>query len=388
MKSGLPEHSNTLDAAEKPDAAQATGSSPPRSAGTLLLTWLIGAAAAALFVWLNTPLPWLLGPLLVIATLRMLGVPLWSPALLRNAAHVIIGIALGLYFTPDTVARMLSLWLPILLGMGFALMLSQGFATVLRRAGLDPATAYFAGGIGGATEMTVMGEHHGGKVPVIIAVHMVRLIIVVVMLPVLFRLLDIRGSDLFSQVQVPVHWPGLLLLTLVALGMAVLFHRLRWPNGWMLGPLLVAAVATFTGLVPSALPEFVIQFGQLAIGVTLGSRFGPETIATVRRILPTLVVTSLAGIALATVFGAMVAWTNNLPVSTMVLATSPGGIAEMSLTAKVLQLGVPVVTVFHVTRLVFMLVCYSPFYLFLAGRFGWPSAGARRVPQGPPRTSQ
>ena len=87
-------------------------------------------------------------------------------------------------------------------------------------------------------------------------------------------------------------------------------------------------------------------------------------------------ITTLAGVGLATVFGAMVAWTNDLPVSTMVLATSPGGIAEMSLTAKVLQLGVPVVTVFHVTRLVFMLVCYGPFYQFLATRHGWPVAGA------------
>ena len=38
--------------------------------------------------------------------------------------------------------------------------------------------------------------------------------------------------------------------------------------------------------------------------------------------------------------------------ATLVLGMAPGGIAEMCVTAKVLQLGVPLVTAFHVTRVV------------------------------------
>lgn len=356
-----------------PEAGEPPAAST-RTTANLLLTWLAAALGAAVFVWLDTPLPWLLGPLLVIASLRMAGAPLWSPIIVRNTAHVIIGVALGLYFTPQTVTHMLSLWLPIVAGMGFALMLSLSFAAVMRRAGLDAPTAYFAGGIGGATEMTVMGEHHGGRVPVIIAVHTVRIMVVVVLLPFLFRALDIHGSESFTQAATTVHWPALAVITVLSLLVSVLFQRVRWPNAWMLGALLITVIVTFGQWLPTALPEAVIQFGQLAIGMTLGSRFAPETIATVRRILLMLIVTTLAGIGLATVFGAVVAWSNDLAISTMVLATSPGGIAEMSLTARVLQLGVPVVTVFHVTRLVFMLLCYGPLYPVLARWFGWAAA--------------
>jgi uncharacterized membrane protein AbrB (regulator of aidB expression) len=46
----------------------------------------------------------------------------------------------------------------------------------------------------------------------------------------------------------------------------------------------------------------------------------------------------------------------------MILGTSPGGIAEMAITAKVLQLGVPVVTAFQVCRLVAVLVLMEPIY--------------------------
>ena len=46
----------------------------------------------------------------------------------------------------------------------------------------------------------------------------------------------------------------------------------------------------------------------------------------------------------------------------MLLGTSPGGIAEMAITAKVLQLGVPVVTAFQVCRLVAVLILAEPVY--------------------------
>jgi uncharacterized membrane protein AbrB (regulator of aidB expression) len=44
------------------------------------------------------------------------------------------------------------------------------------------------------------------------------------------------------------------------------------------------------------------------------------------------------------------------------LGTSPGGIAEMCITAKVLQLGVPIVTAFHVTRLATVLLLADRIY--------------------------
>jgi len=47
---------------------------------------------------------------------------------------------------------------------------------------------------------------------------------------------------------------------------------------------------------------------------------------------------------------------------TAVLATSPGGIAEMALTARNLHLGVPVVTAFHVCRLAVLVLAVGPLF--------------------------
>jgi uncharacterized membrane protein AbrB (regulator of aidB expression) len=45
-----------------------------------------------------------------------------------------------------------------------------------------------------------------------------------------------------------------------------------------------------------------------------------------------------------------------------VLGTAPGGIGEMAITAKVLQVGVPMVTAFQVCRLVAVLLLVEPLY--------------------------
>ena len=66
----------------------------------------------------------------------------------------------------------------------------------------------------------------------------------------------------------------------------------------------------------------------------------------------------------------VLAQVTGLGVGTLVLGTSPGGIAEMAITAKVLQLGVPMVTAFQVFRLVAVLLLVEPLYRWRYGRAG------------------
>ena len=50
--------------------------------------------------------------------------------------------------------------------------------------------------------------------------------------------------------------------------------------------------------------------------------------------------------------GVLLAWAFNLPAATMILATSPGGLAEMTITAQALHISVPLVVAFHLFRVV------------------------------------
>lgn len=99
----------------------------------VFLTLLFACAAALLCVWLRTPIPWMIGPLLATSLLSVLGVPTesWTP--LRNGGQWVIGTALGLYFTPAVGALVASLWWAIALGIAWALLLGLGFGAWLRR---------------------------------------------------------------------------------------------------------------------------------------------------------------------------------------------------------------------------------------------------------------
>lgn len=352
----------------------------------LLRTLALGLAGAALFVRLGTPLPWLLGPLFLVAGVSVAGGRVACPAAARNAGQWVIGTALGLYFTPEALSRLASHGWSIGLGVAWAYLI--GFAmtwALMRHARIDPPTAFFAGAVGGASDMAVNAEHHGGDVASVAAAHSLRVIMVVTIIPFAYQWLGLHGRDVSAQAASSVVYPGLAWLSAVTLGGAWLLRRWGAANGWVIGPLLVAATLTATGHAPSQLPAWLIATGQLLIGISLGTRFTPDFFARAPRLLKVMAIGTVISMLLSVGFGLMLARITGFAPETMVLATSPGGIAEMALTAKILQLGVPVVTVFQVTRMVTMVLTVGVIYRWLAKRNGWTgSARATTSSVSPP----
>jgi hypothetical protein len=112
-------------------------------------------------------------------------------------------------------------------------------------------------------------------------------------------------------------------------------------------------------------PKELSNVAQLVIGVSLGVRFTPAFVHTAPRWLLSVAGGTLVMIALCAGFAWGLARGTGLPLATLVLGTAPGGIAEMAITAKVLQLGAPVVTAFQVCRLIAVLLLQAPLYRWL-----------------------
>lgn len=330
-----------------------------RVAATLLLALLAALAAQALHV----PLPWMIGPLVATGLLGIAGLPVAGSNRLRNVGQGLIGIALGLYFTPAVVGLLLTLAPAVALGVAWALLLGYLFYRFLHRTnGGDRASAFFAAAIGGASEMAVLAERHQGRVDRVAAAHSLRVLMVVVLIPVGYQLLGVHGADATQPAAVAVNPSGLLALAATALAAALVLQRLGLPNPWVLGALLVTAVLTASGATWSALPREASNAGQLFIGVALGTRFTADFLHAAPRWLGSVAAGTLAMIVASAGFAWLVAqWVGQHP-ATLLLATAPGGIAEMCITAKVLQLGVPVVTAFHVVRYVAVLTLTAPLY--------------------------
>ena len=335
-----------------------------RVAGTLALALV----AALLCVWLRTPLPWMIGPLLATAAATLLRRRTESWAPLRNLGQATIGLALGLYFTPQVGALVLGLWWAVALGIVWAFVLGGLFSLWLQRCnarhlpGLGPATTWFAGAVGGASEMTLLAERAGGRTDLVAAAHSLRLLIVAVVIPFAMQFSGVQGLDAAGSVARPVSATGLLLLGLAAAGGAWVLDRLGRANPWFLGPMVVAVLLTLGDQQLSAIPDWLSALAQLFIGISLGVRFTPAFLHTAPRWLAAVALGTLAMIVLCTGFAWALAGATGLHPATLVLGTTPGGITEMSITAKVLQLGAPVVTVFQLCRLFAVLVLVEPLY--------------------------
>lgn len=344
----------------------------------VLLTLVLAYAAARLCVWWQTPIPWMIGPLVATSVLSVLGLPTASWVPLRNAGQGVIGAALGLYFTPAVGALVVGLWWAIGLGIVWALALGLGFGAWLRRvngprmAALSPSqrfsTTYFAGAIGGASEMTLLAERHGARTDLVASAHSLRVLLVTLAVPFAMQAWGVHGLDLSLPSARDVLWPGLLGLGGLALAGGWAMQRAGRANPWFMGALVVTMGVTLAGFTLSALPGWLTAGAQLVIGVSLGVRFTPAFVHTAPRWLGSVALATVAMMLLCAGFGLLLARLTGLHPATLVLGTSPGGIAEMAITAKVLQLGVPVVTAFQVCRLVAVLVLVEPVYRWWCAR--------------------
>jgi membrane AbrB-like protein len=333
-----------------------------RVAGTLVVAVAAGWVAQRL----HLPLPWMLGPLFTTAALAMAGVPL------RNVGQWIIGVALGLYFTPDVMRAVAALAPALAAGVAWALFIGWAFyrllwATLGGEPGARP-TAFFAATIGGASEMAVLGERHGARLDHVAAAHSMRILLVVSVIPLGFQFAGLRGADATLPAVAQVDPGGLARLAAASLAGVAALRLLRVPNVWVLGALAGTVSLMASGAGTSALPRGVSETGQLFIGVALGTRFSGDFVRESPKWLGAVAGGTLAMIAASGLFAWALARAAGLHPATVMLGTSPGGIAEMSITAKVLQLGVPVVTTFQVVRYVAVLLIAPLLYRWIARR--------------------
>jgi membrane AbrB-like protein len=122
----------------------------------------------------------------------------------------------------------------------------------------------------------------------------------------------------------------------------------------MLGALAVAIGLTASGIQWSSMPSALTNAGQVLLGCALGARFEREFMRRAPRFVLVVALSVFIAMGLSAAFAAVLAHLGGVVVGTTVLATAPGGIAEMCITAKVVQLGVPLVTAAHVARVVML----------------------------------
>ncbi len=293
------------------------------------------AAAAAAAGWLaeriGLPAGYLFGAIVV-----ALGFALLRPGRLQlpdgafRVAQAAIGVVIGTFLQAGTLGGLGLRWIPVVIVSAATLAVTIAAGLLLTRAAtVDRATASLGMVAGGASGIVAMASELGADERLVAFMQYLRVLVVALLttlaIPLLFGTHEAAsgaGSGLLGDVG---GWA--LVLGAGAAG-AALGPRLRLPAPALLGPLLLTAALSLSGVLPSDVhvPPLVRDVSFAAIGLRIGLGFEPGTL---RRIADMAApVAAAIGALLVACFGLAVALELTAGVSLLdaYLATTPGGL--------------------------------------------------------------
>lgn len=323
----------------------------------LLAVYAGALACGAVLEWLHMPLPWMIGALVVSMTISMSGIRIRPPRITRIVGQMSIAASVGLSFTPAAVAIVATMLMPMLLSAVATILAGFVVSIVLMRlAHLDAVSAMLSSVPIGPVETANLAEEYGVPPAPVVFAQTLRIVLLIVIIPPLLIWVDGTVSDPSAALRaIPWRVDGALLLAVVALAGSLVGWLVRLSNPFFIGPLAGTAIAAAFSLPITGLPYPLLAGAQVLLGVFLGATFDREFLSRARSFIPAAIVSTLLLMVLCGALGlALVPWTGE-SWQVMILATAPGSITEMALTAKVLQQGIAVVTAFHVLRVMIMM---------------------------------
>jgi len=307
----------------------------------------------------HVPLPWVLGPMVFVAAVSMANRVHKQPVLARKSAQIYIGASIGLYFTPAVLQLIGGLAPWMVFGAFVGIFMSVLSARVLQKlANVDGPTAIYSVALGASAEMSVQAQRAGADGAVVASAHAVRIMIVT----------STASYIAWASGATPIMpTPGIGVLSLpISIGLLAAatltgwcFQKLRTPNPWVLGALLVAAIGA-NQEITGRLPDLGLIAAQIVIGWGLGQHINRAFFTRAPRTLASVAAVTLGILAVCMVAAWFISKGAEVAVMTAFLSMAPGGMTEMGVLSKAFGLGAPIVTAFHLTRILTTIFLTKP----------------------------
>lgn len=334
------------------------------------LTAAIAFAGSMVMLALGIPLPFLFGPMFACLFAALAGVSMAGLGAVGPVARTVLGVAIGASITPAVAAELprmaasVALMLPYL-----ALIALVGVPFFHRVAKYDFVTSWYAAMPGGLQDMVLFGSEAGGNLRALSLVHATRVLIIVTLAPlVLTHGFDatLTGDIGSPALEIP---PVEIILMILAAGFG-------WYGGVkvglfgasILGPMILTAVLSLTGLIHDRPPAEAIILAQFVLGIGIGVGYAGITWPEIRRVVS--VGAAYVALILLLALGAtyvVVRLGLGQPLETF-LAFAPGGQGELTVLAIAAGADLGFIIVHHTTRLVLVISC-APIAARYVGRF-------------------
>jgi uncharacterized protein len=318
---------------------------------------------------LGIPLPWLVGPAIGCMALSVVSSSNYSfPGPLYQLAVALVAVTVGLSFDLDALAAARTNFLAICLTMVATIALSMMIARLLDTGTtVGRLTALLSATPAGASGMVAMAGEVGADQRYVAAVQYLRLLAVILVVPLVASQLGdtvypdaqstISGTsdgvqlDLSSISGMSAH---ALALSLAAVGWTV-GKYLRVPAGVFVGPLALVTILRVGGLPDLNISETIVRSALLSIGIAIGIQFNLGAIKDLGRNLAWGAVATLILITSCGLLGYALYAASDLDLLTSLLATTPGGMEVVMITAIDQGADTTMVAAVQLSRLIILL---------------------------------
>ncbi|MGB3401235.1 MAG: AbrB family transcriptional regulator [Microcoleaceae cyanobacterium] len=329
---------------------------------------ILAIAAGLLFTWLQVPVGWLLGPMIVgifYAVIQQRSQPL--PPIFMTLGKSFVALTTAARFSPETIHLIAHYPIPVILGLLLTATLSLFHGYLLSRwGGIDRVTGLLSFIPGAASSIVSIAEEMGADAVAITVLQYIRVLLVMLIIPGLINLLF--PVNIASPVALPIadtvssSIPLSLNLLILALccGIGFLLGKyLRLPASGFLGTFIVGLIVFWTSPEVIEVPQWLFATGLIFVGLSIGLKFDWKTVKTLWKavIIDIGLVLSLICFCFAIGYGFHLL--TQVSVVTAILGLTPGGIEAMIATVMQKEGDVGLVLALQLSRML-SIILFSP----------------------------
>ena len=333
------------------------------------LVIIVSIPSAMIAEYLDVPLAWFLGPMIITSIVTLCGIKTRMPKLVLSATLIILGLYIGNYIDKNLFSQIHQwLWTSLIM-LGYIIISVLLVSRYLEKfSGYDKKTSIFSAAPGALGPLMILAEDEKSDLSRVATSHLIRLIIIITVFPFIvnsfYNVEDIETVKLSLNDQ---NSFDLLILIFISIVFILLFDRLRIPAALLSGTLVASGVLQITDLAAYKLPPNIIDYSLLILGSSVGCRFADKTFNEIgKNALHSFVATFLL-----VMLGLLAAFIASLIIDknffTLLLSYCPGGIYEVAVIAIFFDLDPEFVSFHHIIRLL-MILFIVPLILKVIGK--------------------
>ncbi|PLR95324.1 AbrB family transcriptional regulator [Bacillus sp. T33-2] len=330
---------------------------------------LTALAGGIVFSFLQTPIPWLLGPMAaILITARFRKIEFYWPPGIRDTGLIVVGYSIGLSFTQDALVQIVHK-LPSMLVMTVLIVsFCAGIAFVVSRlTGVDYPTVLTGSIPGGLSQMILFAEEVKGiDITTVTFLQVARLLMIVFFVPfIIFGPLlgGVNPGARFASApggQIDSLFPNGIVFAVICVVFAILGKKLKFPTPFLLGPILGTAILNIADLKGPALHPYILDISQFMIGGYIGLLLKPEKLHHKARVITLALISGMLMIIASLCFSLYLVHRYGISPGTSFLSLAPGGMDQMGILAHEVNADLSMVTGYQLFRLFFIYFAVPP----------------------------